>query len=380
MPYLRLFNSPLLNKAPIFSKSNEPSYGTMYTFRKEVTEWSFSVSTYDKYVRLLQKLGTAPFLLMSNEEHVLSIEIHHGSLIVITIDSDTNDFVHSIVLDTEVPTAKFNIEGLLDTIKNTQCESIRENLKSIQWTQEDGIPLPPVSFHQQLTRVQLSLTTSLAMQVLKERLPYNLSGDHSNSALKGSMPTPGGGYRTPTPAKPRMIIRKSTGGDVGSLRKRPRRETPGTSSGSALTNMSTGSRGTEPVIDYHKAAKTQENFLLHCQDCYPFGVDETFTVNIEQMIVAQDAKYKQDAVVVRACEMKIVQGLKQFRTEMGDINQRQTICLTPCTEKGVLLQKKLESWDEIKDGMFLIINGQHSVTASKQLQLTAVREAKKIEL
>jgi hypothetical protein len=46
----------------------------------------------------------------------------------------------------------------------------------------------------------------------------------------------------------------------------------------------------------------------------------------------------------------------------------------------VLLQKKPKSWDEIKDGMFLIINGQHSVTASKQLQLTAVREARKIEL
>jgi hypothetical protein len=98
------------------------------------------------------------------------------------------------------------------------------------------------------------------------------------------------------------------------------------------------------------------------------------------MIVAQDAKYKQDAVVVHACEMKIVQGLKQFLMEMGDINQRQTICLTPGTKEGVLLQKKPESWDEIKDGMFLIINGQHSVTASKQLQLTAVREARKIEL
>jgi hypothetical protein len=98
------------------------------------------------------------------------------------------------------------------------------------------------------------------------------------------------------------------------------------------------------------------------------------------MIVAQDAKYKQDAVVVRACEMKIVQGLKQFLTEMGDINQRQTICLTPCIEEGMLLQKKPESWDEIKDGMFLIINGQHSVAASKQLQLTVVQEAKKIEL
>ena len=131
MPYLRLFNSPLPNKAPIFSKSDEPSYGMLYTFIKEATEWSFSMSMYDKFVCLLQKSGIADFLLISNEEHVLLIEIHHAMLIVMTIDSDTNDRVHSIVLDTEVPIAKFNIKGLLDTINNTQCESIHENLKFI---------------------------------------------------------------------------------------------------------------------------------------------------------------------------------------------------------------------------------------------------------
>ena len=78
--------------------------------------------------------------------------------------------------------------------------------------------------------------------------------------------------------------------------------------------------------------------------------------------------------------MKIVQNLKRVLTKMGDINQRQTICLTPCTKEGLLLQRKPESWDEIKDGMFLIINIQHSVTTFKQLQLTEVRDAKKIEL
>jgi hypothetical protein len=132
MPYLRLFNSPLPNKAPIFSKSDESSYGMLYTFRKEVTEWLFSVSAYNKYVRLLQKSGTALFLLMSNEEHVLLIELHHATLIVITVDNNRNDRVHSIVMDTKVLTARFNIEGLLETITNTQCESIRENLRSIQ--------------------------------------------------------------------------------------------------------------------------------------------------------------------------------------------------------------------------------------------------------
>ena len=99
----------------------------LYIFRKEVAKWLFSMSAYDKYVCLLQKSGIAPFLLMSNEEHVLPIEIHHGTLIVITVDSDTNDRVYSIVLDTKVPTAKFNIKGLLDTIKNTQCKSIHKN-------------------------------------------------------------------------------------------------------------------------------------------------------------------------------------------------------------------------------------------------------------
>jgi hypothetical protein len=35
------------------------------------------------------------------------------------------------------------------------------------------------------------------MQVSKERLPYNVSGDHSNSASKGSMPTLGEGIEHP---------------------------------------------------------------------------------------------------------------------------------------------------------------------------------------
>ena len=64
-------------------------------------EWSFSVSAYDKHVRLLQKSKTSPFLLISNEEHVLTIELHHESFIVITVESDANNKVHSIVLDLE---------------------------------------------------------------------------------------------------------------------------------------------------------------------------------------------------------------------------------------------------------------------------------------
>ena len=160
---------------------------------------------------------------------------------------------------------------------------------------------------------------SQAIQVSKEKPPYNLSSDQSNSASR-SMPE--GEQHISARANPRMVFQKSIGGDAGSSRKKPYRETPRTSSGSALTNINTCNQAFEPVIDYQKAAKTQETFVRHCQECYPFGVEATFSVSIKQMIVAQDAKYKQDTVVVRACEMKIVQNLKWVLTEMGDINQK----------------------------------------------------------
>jgi hypothetical protein len=86
------------------------------------------------------------------------------------------------------------------------------------------------------------------MQVTKEIVPYNVVVDHSNSASKKSLQTLGGRYRIPMLAKPRVITRKSMGGDIGSSRKRPRTETPTTSSGSELTKISTASRGSEQVI------------------------------------------------------------------------------------------------------------------------------------
>ena len=248
---------------------------------------------------------------MSNEVHVLSIELHQESLIVITVESDANSKVHSIVLDLEAEPAIFNIGGLLGIIQNTHCESIRDKLKTIEWSLEGGSPLTPITLYQRLSRILMSLLTSQAMQVSKQKPPYNLSGDQSNSISRASMSTPEGGQRIPARAKPRTVVRASPGGEGGSSRKKPRTETPprGTprgSSGSALTNLSTGSRGPKPVIDYEKAAKTQETFLCTCQDCYPFGVETSFLVNIDQMIVAQDARHNQDAVVVRTCEMKIV--------------------------------------------------------------------------
>jgi hypothetical protein len=111
-------------------------------------EWSFSVSAYDKYLCLMQKSRIAPFLLLSNIEYVMSIELHYETFITITVDSNTQDQLHSIVIATKVPTSQFNIGGLLDTIGNTPCKIICDNLKSIQWKPNDGLDLFSQTLHQ----------------------------------------------------------------------------------------------------------------------------------------------------------------------------------------------------------------------------------------
>ena len=42
--------------------------------------------------------------------------------------------------------------------------------------------------------------------------------------------------------------------------------------------------------------------------------------------------------------------------------------------QGNLLRTKLKDWNEIKNNMFMIINGQHSIAASKELQLEGYGE------
>jgi hypothetical protein len=52
--------------------------------------------------------------------------------------------------------------------------------------------------------------------------------------------------------------------------------------------------------------------------------------------------------------MKIVKSLKQYLTKMGDINQRQTSCLTPCIKfYSLFLNKTLE--------LYLNIIGKHCI-------------------
>jgi hypothetical protein len=101
-----------------------------------------------------------------------------------------------------------------------------------------------------------------------------------------------------------------------------------------------------------------------------FGM-QSFKVDIAQCMIAKD-KY-----IIRKMEAEIVKSVKAELLQMGDINQRQKICLTPVDAQGNLLRTKLKDWNEIKNNKFIIINGQHNIQASKELQLEGYREERR---
>ena len=74
-----------------------------------------------------------------------------------------------------------------------------------------------------------------------------------------------------------------------------------------------------------------------------------------------------DKYVIWKLQPEIVKSVRAELMQLGDEKMQQKVCLTPIDRDSNLLQEKLRSWDEIKIGKFMIINGQHIITVSKEL-------------
>ena len=72
--------------------------------------------------------------------------------------------------------------------------------------------------------------------------------------------------------------------------------------------------------------------------------------------------------------------MKNTLVQIGDVKHLQKVCLTPVDENNRLLKEPPTSWDAIKAGKFMMINGQHSITASKELQEGGCSELRQSEL
>jgi hypothetical protein len=79
-----------------------------------------------------------------------------------------------------------------------------------------------------------------------------------------------------------------------------------------------------------KITTTQKEFWESCSSLFIFG-QQAYSVDIAQCQVAKDE------YIIRKIEAEIVKSMKAELVQMGDINQRQRICITPIDEHGKLL-------------------------------------------
>ena len=106
--------------------------------------------------------------------------------------------------------------------------------------------------------------------------------------------------------------------------------------------------------DFKHINAVYKKFWSKCEDAYVFGVDAKRELSIDQLVDAP-AKYN-----IRSREDKLVDAMVIYLLNLPERKARQTLCVMPTNRT-----EKPTFWEEIKDGGFYIINGQHSITASR---------------
>ena len=109
--------------------------------------------------------------------------------------------------------------------------------------------------------------------------------------------------------------------------------------------------------DFKHINEVYKKFWSECEDAYIFGVDAKKELSIERMLDAP-AEYN-----IQSREDKLVDAMVIYLFNLPDRKACQTLCVMPTNRT-----KKPTSWEEIKDGDFYIINGQHSVAASRLIR------------
>ncbi len=377
LPFLQAFVNPFTDKE--FIDEMPENYGSLWCFNDNVEKWTFGISKFKKYVYLLHQERHCPAMLPINvNEKVTLVHPFHQEYILIALQAvdDTGAelrHIHSIVVKVGSEGAQFDFDGFIKQLPGTAMESLAPEMeaKYSPWLNTSGDAV-----YRRLSQIFTNIDRyvirgepvmpPLSARRLEEPRLQNTSG------ADGSISRATTDSRSRAPPRVRSADAPPT---AEPIRKRRKSTGTGGSSGSVVTHVE-GRRGKAPAdttADYEKHAQTQSQFWESCGDCFCFG-QKTFEVAITQCILAKDE------YIIRKLENDIVKSVKKELVQLGDVKQRQKVCLTPIDSQGRLLREKPLMWSDIKDGKFMIINGQHSITASKELQSEGCAEKRKKEL
>ena len=288
---------------------------------------------------------------------------------------DTNH-LHSVVVKIGGNGADFNIEGLLQILDGTSMEVLRPDLeaKYAPWTYtySESAFRKINSIYRNLSRYAARAESVVAPRPVRPQARAEVEDRAASQSW-----TQGSQSHAQTATKERAEPRKRKNDSTSTTdpSQKRRKSTAGAeSSGSALTHVDRRlRRKDDPIPDFEKFAKAQDEFWKECKGCYLFG-QQAFKVDIAQCVLARDE------YIIRKLQTEIVKSVKAELVQIGDEKMRQKVCLTPIDKEGKLLKEKPRSWNDIKSGKFMIINGQHSITASNELQISGCAEKRRLEL
>ena len=369
-----------------FLEEDADSYGDLWQFKPQITQYTFGIAKQKGYVFLRYKIDNIPqFYTWNIKEKVESIEDHREHFIVIVLrevddSGNATSHNHSIVIDVRQQHGKFDVITLMAVLQGTDMESLYDNFISKQllpW--QEGTARFVVK---RLRGVWQTLDIYAIVIAAK-----------ATSTKKGIKCQPAGAERGKTtpkrrrggsrPGSSRAEAQKrnpAQSRDSGEgTRKRskpsgPKRTAEGEAAASSVTTAQTGTSRSLPLAeDFEKFAYIQREFWQNHKACFLFETEAT-RVHINQCIIARDD------FIIQTLQRSLVEDMKNTLVQIVDVKQLQKVCLTPVDKNNALLNEPPMSWDAIKAGKFMIINGHHSITASQKLQAGGCGEPRRSEL
>ena len=369
---------------------DEEIIGDCWTWKEpeQVEYWSIIKTPMKCEISFITKWKNSPttFLVSLNEKVVEVSSGPSSTIIVSCITTDSNQlepYSFSYIVDAK--RAVFSIAMYYKSLDDTEYREVQKSLEihiqEKRWQSDDGGQLPPKKLVFCLNALNNSFKhmTIKQQNKLKNMLPLSLTRDYgSQGASQGSLvlATPET-RRSHTKHKTTPVNARGTPSDTPQTGVRTRSKKleaedeeepmPENSMASELVNIPKDIGGSVKEIDYQESYKIYEGYWAECKDSYIFGIATKFKISIDQL------ETPPENLNIRGLEEAGVKKTMNYLLEMPDPDKKMTLCAMPINVK-----EKPSSFDVIKDGKFYMINGQHSVEASKKMQhLSTLKEKAK---
>ena len=353
--------------------------GECWTWKEpeHVEYWSIVLTPTSGHLSFTTKYKNTPITLsVSLHETIIEVStgIYDETLVSCTthFPDQEEPYVFTYVVPAEGFT--FSIGAICRSLENTDFEELKkdicDHIDKKRWVGKDDGALKPKVLASRLREVlkgfdllkikNKARTSNLKpLSITKEytgagasngSLVVETSNTQRSKTKMKTTPKEGRG----TPSKIVLPGPKTKGKAVAEAKKKVQEDD---SMASVITTLPKDAMGVKEVIDYDKSKKVYKEYWSSCTDSYIFGISKKFEIHVDQL---QSSPKTHN---VCCLEERGVTAILNFFLEMPDPDQKMTLCAMPQN-----LSETPTKFEDIKAGKFWMINGQHSVAATKRMK------------